>query len=180
MMMAGMALGVVGAIAQYQQQKQATDDYNAQAAAAHRDAMIAATYKYKDVQSKYIYDNKALNQEGYKAALKSRESIATGVASSGAMGFDPGSITIANLVGEQSQQAAQNEANIGTKREDAFAQMTGQGMSIQAEAQQRINSMPFKRGPSPLGMILGIGKSVVGGMGGGGGMSGFNFDPGTA
>ena len=175
MMMAGMALGIVGAIAQYQQQKQATDEYNANAMAAHRDARIAATNKYRDVQSKYIYDNKSVLQEGYKAALKGRESMATGVASSGAAGIDPHSATIEYLVAQNSQQMAQNESNLQTKRDDMFAQMMGQEDSIKAEAQQRINSMPLKSDPSPLGMILGIGKAVVGGIGGGGGLSGFNF-----
>ncbi|WP_316172970.1 hypothetical protein [Bradyrhizobium sp. SZCCHNRI2049] len=175
MMMAGMALGVIGAIGQYAAQKQATDDYNAQAAAAHRDAQYAATLKYKDLDSKYIYDNKALQQQGYKSALNNRESIATGVASSGAMGIDPGSITIGNLVAQNKQQEAQNESNLQDKMDDARAQRDGQMQSVQAEAQQRINSVPFKREPSPLGAILGIGTSLVKGMGGGG-MSGFNFD----
>lgn len=173
MMMASMALGVVGAIAQYQGQKQATDDYNAQAAAAHRDANIAATNKYRDVDSKYIFDNKDLNQKGYKAALDAREAIATGVASSGAAGINPQSITIQNLVAQTTQQAAQNENNIQTKRDDAFAQLQGQGKTIEAEAQQRINSVPFKRDPSPLGAILGIATAGVKGMTD----NGFNFNP---
>jgi hypothetical protein len=155
------------------QQKQATDDYNAQAAAAHRDALIAATNKYKDIDSKYIFDAKSLNQDGYKAALQARESLATGVASSGAMGFNPGSITIGNLVAQTQQQGAQNEANIQTKRDDARQQLVGQGESIEAEAAQRINSTPFKREPSPLGMVLGIGTSLVKGFSGNGMMAGF-------
>lgn len=177
MMMASMGLGMIGAIGQYAAQKQATDDYNAQAAAAHRDAMIAATNKYKDVDTKYIYDNKSLNQQGYKAALQARDSIATGVASSGAAGINPGSITIANLVSQTQQQAAQNEDNIQTKRDDSFAQLLGQGETIKAEAQQRINAVPFKREPSPLGMILGIAGAGVKGMSDNGMMSGFNFNP---
>lgn len=177
MMMASMALGVVGAIGQYAAQKKATDEYNQQAADAHRDAQVAATYKYKDVQSKYIYDNKSLIQQGYTAALKARDSIGTGKASAGAMGFDPSSITIQNLVAQTQQQAAQNASNIDTKREDAQAQMLGQEDTIKAEQQQRINSTPFKSQPSPLGMILGIGKAVAGGIGSSGLMTGFNFEP---
>jgi hypothetical protein len=173
MMMAGVALGAIGAIAQYQQQKQATDDYNAQAAVAHRDAMIAATNKYKDIDSKYRYDAKSINQDGYKAALNAREEIAKGVASSGSMGLAYGSNTLDDLMGQSRQVAAQNEANIQTKRDQNFDTVVNNGQTIQAEAQQRINSVPFKRDPSPLGMILGIANSAVGGMGGGGGMSGF-------
>lgn len=173
MMMASMALGIVGAIGQYSQQKQATDDYNAQAAAAHRDADIAATNKYKDIDSKYIYDAKSLNQDGYKAALNGREEMSKGVASAGASGIAYGSNTLDNLMGQSSQIAAQNEANIRTKRDQNLDTVTNQGQTVQAEAQQRINSVPFKRDPSPLGMILGIANSAVGGMNGSGGMSGF-------
>lgn len=172
MMMAGMALGVVGAIAQYQQQKQATDDANAQIAAAHRDAQIAATNKYKDIGTQDVYNQKSLNQQGYKAALNAREEMAKGVASSGAMGIAPGSATLDNLMSQTRQIAAQNESNIQTKRDEQFATYENQGQTIQAEAQSRINETPFKREPSPLGMILGIGNSIVGGMGGGG-MGGF-------
>lgn len=174
MMMAGMALGAIGAIAQYEGQKKAVDDYNAQAAAAHRDAEIAATNKYKDIDTKYVYDSKSLNQQGYKAALQARETAATGIASSGSMGIDPGSITIENLVAQNSQQAAQNESNIQAKREDALTQLQGQGQSIQAEAQERIDATPFKAQPSPMGAILGIATSAVKGFGGGG-MAGFDI-----
>ncbi len=174
MMMAGMALGIVGAIGQYAAQKQATDDYNRQAAEAHRNAMIAATNKYKDIGTQAIYNNRDLVQKGYKAALNARAEQATGIASSGASGIAYGSHTLENLMGQSSQIAAQNESNIATKQEENVQTYSNNGQSIMAEAQQRISSVPFKRQPSPLGMILGIANSVVGGMGGGGGgMGGF-------
>jgi hypothetical protein len=173
MMMAGMALGIVGAIGQYAAQKKATDDYNKQAAIAHRDAMIAGTNKYRDNDSKFIYDAKSLNQQGYKAALNGREEMAKGLASSGGMGIDPGSNTLDNLMSSSRQIAAQNEANVQTKRDENFDSRNNNAASITSEIQGRINAVPFKAQPSPLGMILGIANSAVGGMGGGGGMSGF-------
>jgi hypothetical protein len=174
MMMAGAALGIIGAIGQYAAQKQATDDYNQQAAIAHRDAQIAATNKYKDVGSQTVWNIKDLNQKGYKAALNAREEQAKGIASSGASGIAYGSNTLDNLMAQSSQINAENQANITAKRDEQLAAYGNQTQSIQAEAQGRIDSVPFKRGPSPLGMILGIANSVVGmGGGGGGGMSGF-------
>jgi hypothetical protein len=173
MMMAGMALGIVGAIGQFAAQKKATDDYNRQAAEAHRDASVAANNKYNDLGSQYIYNAKSLNQQGYKAALNAREEMAKGVSSSGAMGIAYGSNTLDNLMDQSRQIAAQNESNLQAKRDENQGSYRNQGASVQAEAQSRITATPFKAQPSPLGMLLGIGNAVAGGMGGGGGMSGF-------
>lgn len=161
MAMAGAMLGTVGAIGQYAAQSQATSDYNAQAAAAHRDADIAATNKYHDLDSKYVYNTRSLNEQGYKAALNGREEVARGVASAGAMGIAAGSNTLDGLIGQSRQIAANNENNIQTKRDDMFDSLQAQGQEVQAEAQSRIDATPFKRDPSPLGMVLGIANSFV-------------------
>lgn len=171
------ALGALGAVAQFAGQSQATDEYNASAAAAHRDADIAATNKYKDLGSKYVYDAKSLNQEGYKAALKGRAEIATGVASAGAMGIAPGSITLDNLVNSTKSQMATNEANIQNKRDDAHDTLLGNEDSVKAEAQQRINSTPFKSSPNPMNLMLGIATSGLNAGEKSGMISGFNFNP---
>jgi hypothetical protein len=171
------AIGAIGAVAQFAGQKQATDDYNAQAAAAHRDAEIAATNKYKDLDTKYVYNAKSLNQEGYNAALKAREEIATGVASAGSSGVDASSITLQNLVNSTKTQAATNESNIQSKRDDNKDTLIANDASVQAEAQQRINSIPFKRGPNPLSLMLGIATSAANAGQQSGMISGFNFQP---
>jgi hypothetical protein len=148
---------------QYAGQVSATNAYNAQAAAAHRDAMIAATNKYTDLERKYNYDTKSNNQEGYKAALKGREEMAAGIASSGSAGIAGGSITLDNLIATSRQTAAENEARVQGKRDDMKDSLIGNMTSVQAEAQQRINSMPFKEGPNPLGLAIGLASAGVGG-----------------
>jgi hypothetical protein len=160
------AVAAAGSIVQFAGQAQATNDYNAQAAAAHRDARIAAVNKYGDIQRRYNYDAKANNQEGYKAALKGRAEIATGMASAGSAGIAGGSITLENLESMSRQIAAENETRVQTKRDDLRESFLGQGQSIQAEASQRINSMPFKRGPSPLGLAINLASAGVQGLGG--------------
>lgn len=160
-LMAGLT--AASAVVQYAGQQQATDAYNAQAAAAHRDAGIAASNKYGDLQRKYNYDAKATNQEGYKAAMKARSEKGTLVASAGSAGINGGSATLENLIGMNNQIEAENENRVQAKREDAYMGFISSGKTIEAEAQQRINSMPFKEGPNPLGLAIGLASASLGG-----------------
>lgn len=158
-LMAG--LSAASAVVQFAGQQQATDEYNANAAALHRDAGIAASAKYGDLQRKYNYDTKANNQEGYKAAMKARSEKGTLVASAGSSGIRGGSLTLDNLISMSNQVEAENEARVQAKREDAYMSFLSTGKSIEAEAQQRINSTPFKAGPNPLGLAIGLASAGV-------------------
>ena len=155
------AIAAASSAVQFMGQVQATNEHNAQAAAAHRDARIAAANKYGDIQRKYNYDAKATNQEGYRAAMKARSEQGTLVASAGGAGVAGGSLTLDNLIAMSQQVGAENEARVQTKREDASEAFIGQGQSIRAEAQQRINSMPFKQGPNPLGLAINFASAAV-------------------
>ena len=134
----------------------AANAYNANAAAAHRDAGIAASIKYGDLQRRYVYEAKGLNQEGYKNQLKGRSEAATLTASAGSAGIAGGSITLENLLAQSAQIKAENESRIQTKRDDSMEAFMAQGDSVKAEAQQRINSTPFKDGPNPLGLAINL------------------------
>jgi len=157
--MAGLT--AASAIVSYAGQQQATDEYNASAAAARRDAGIAASAKYGDLQRKYNYDAKSTNQEGYKAALKARSELGTLKASAGAAGVAGGSITLENLIGMNAQIGAENEARVQARREDSYMSFVSSGKSIEAEAAQRINSMREKSGPNPLGLAIGLASAGV-------------------
>jgi len=158
------ALGAASSVAKFAGQQQATDAYNAQAAAAHRDAGIAASNKYADEQRKLIYNSRSAQQKGYEAALKGRAAVATGTASSGSAGIAAGSLTLDQLIAASKQKAAENEARVQTKREDMTEAYRGRVKTYEAEAQQRINSMPLKEGPNPLGLAINIAGAAVGGM----------------
>ena len=158
------AMMAAQSVVKFAGEKSATDAYNAQASAAHRDARLAATYKYKDSQNKYNFDAKATNQEGYKAALKARAELGSLQASAGASGIAAGSLTLENLEAMSRQVAAENEARVDLKRDDAKESLVGQMVGIETEAKQRINSMPFKEGPNPLGLAIGLaGAGLKGG-----------------
>lgn len=169
------AVMAASAVAQYAGQQQATDAYNAQAATAHQDAAIAAANKYGDLGRKYVFDNMAINQEGYKAALKAKSEQGTLIASAGSSGIAGGSITLSNLVNQSRQIAAENESRVQAKRDDAEATLRGQNDSVRAEAQQRINATPFKQGPNPLGLAINLASSAVMGMAGSGGTDAFKM-----
>jgi hypothetical protein len=156
----------VSSIAQYAGQAQATDAYNANAAAAHRDAGYAASMKYGDLERKYAYDSKAVNQEGYRAALKQREEQATLTASAGSSGIAGGSLTLDNLIAQSRQIGAENQAKVANKRDDLTDSFVSQTHSAEAEAKQRISATPFKEGPNPLGLAINLAGSAVMGAAG--------------
>ena len=157
------ALTAASSVAQYAGQAQATKAYNTQAAAAHQDAGIAASNKYGDLQRRYNYEAKATNQEGYRAALRARSEQGSLVASAGSAGIAGGSLTLDNLIAASRQVGAENEARVQAKRDDSREALIGQFDSVEAEAQQRINSMPFKAGPSPLGLAINLASAAAGG-----------------
>jgi len=155
------ALGVASAGVNFMGQMQATNAYNAQAAAAHQEARLAAERKYADEQRRMFYDQKNLNQEGYKAVRQGRAAAATGIASAGAGGIAAGSGTLDNLLAAAYQDTAENEARVQTKRDDLKQSYIGRVDSYEAEARQRISSMPFKQGPNPLGLIINMASAGV-------------------
>jgi len=139
---------------------QATSAYNANALAAQNEARLATVRKYGDLQTKYNYDMRATNQEGYKVALKAREEGASGVSSAGSAGIAGGSLTLDNLIAQTRQQAAQNEANVQAKRDDMTESLRAGVASTEAEGKQRISQTPLKVEPSILG--LGINMASAG------------------
>jgi hypothetical protein len=157
-----------GSAVQFAGQASATNAYNAQAMAGQRDAQIATGYKYRDLQTRRDFDNRSINQEGYKAALKGRDEVATATASAGASGIAAGSLTLDNLLAQSRQTAAQNEANVRAKRDDLTASLAGNLQSAEAEGRRQINSMPLKAGPSALGLAINLATAGAFGAQGGG------------
>lgn len=155
----GAALSGVQSIAGFAGQSQAADAANAQAAAAHRDALISYQNKVGDLQRQYIYNERAAQQKGYAATLKGRAAAATGLASSGSAGVGANSITLEQLMNDERQVTAENLNRVRSQQEDLKDQYIGQSISAQYDAQGRINSVPFRMGPNPasLGLQLAAG-----------------------
>ena len=155
------AFGALSSVSSFAQQSQQTKDYNAAAAQNAVNASLGAQHKYEDEQRRTIYDEKANQKEGYKAALAGRASVATGVASAGGAGIDASSITLSNLIAEEDQKTAENLSRVRLKGDDIADSYKSSVRGYQSEAEGRIASMPFKAGPSPLGLAIGIGSQLA-------------------
>lgn len=159
MAVASTALSAAGAVTQYQGQQAATDAYNASAAQNAMSASVAATRKYNDENTRTYYDMLSINKEGYKAAMRGREALGTARASAGSAGVS--GLSVDNIFAAVKQQAAENETNIQLKREDRMLARDARMDSFEAEAQGRVNSMPYKAGPDPLALGINIAETGV-------------------
>lgn len=169
MLAIGAGLQAASSVVKFAGEQAATDAYNAQAAAAHRDASLAAQYKYEQEGLKYSYDARANNREAYRQTMKGREAIGTSQASAGSSGVDGGSISLTDIISKQKQDMAAAASDSRAKRADLKDSYTNNTRGYEAEAQGRINATPFKEGPSLLGLAIdiagtGLGAAQKGGM----------------
>lgn len=144
---ASSVVGFVGAAAQANAQNQAALNNAAS-------ANLAAERKYEDTQRQYTYEARRTQQEGYSAAMKSREAAGTAFASAGSSGV--GGISVGNILAAINQQGAENASRVTTKMDDLRAGYTSQVDSYKAEAEGRANSIPRSSGPNPLALGLNI------------------------
>ena len=158
---ASFAVSSAGAVVGYEGQVDATNAANAQAAAAHRNAGLAATRQYEDAQRKYEYEARSTQQQGNQAAMAGRAAIAQGVAAAGASGIDAGSISVTDILNEQRRQTALNLQNVSSRQSDLNQAFISEGRAIEQQAQGRIDSTPFQSGPSKLALMIDVGKAGV-------------------
>lgn len=149
---ASSVVGFMGQAAQANAQNQAALN-NAQS------ANLAAERKYEDAQRQYVYEARRTQQEGYSAAMKSREAAGTALASAGTSGV--GGLSVGNILAAINQQGAENASRVSTKMDDLRAGYTSQVDSYKAEAQGRANSIPMSAGPNPLALGLNIVSSFA-------------------
>ena len=159
MTVASTALSMAGSVAQYSGQQAATNAYNASAAQNAMSASVAATRKYNDEEARTYYDMLSINKEGYKNAMRGREALGMARASAGSSGV--GGISVDNIFAAVKQQAAENEGNIQLKREDRMLARDSRMDTYEAEAQGRINSMPYKAGPDPLALGINLASDAT-------------------
>ena len=163
MPMIGAVLGIAGQVASFAQQQQATDAHNTAALANAQSASIAATHKYTDEGRRLIYNQKQNQQEGYKAVMKGRETQGTATASAGAAGWSAGSISLDAILANEANKTEQNLNNMRTKMDDTEDAYRSRVATYEAEAQNRINSMPMKEGPNPLALGINMASTLAGG-----------------
>lgn len=160
----GFGLSAAGQVAQFAGQSQATDEYNKAAAQNRLNALVAANNKYADTDRSYIYDSTKNRMEAYDKIMQARKAAGMVKASGGSSGFDASSLTVGDLLSEYDRDQGETTSRFGLKQEDLESSRTSRVESYRAEAEGRINSMPFKSGPSPLALGLGIASSALDGV----------------
>lgn len=155
-------LSAAGGAASFMGQQQATDDYNATARQNAINANLATTQQYTDEQRKMTADAQQTNQQGYAAEMKARQAVGAAKASTGSAGLDMSSLSVNSILSDLHNQEAQNEYAVQDRHENEAVNYNSRTNAEQLQAQGRINTMPYKDGPSPLGAALSIGSSVFG------------------
>lgn len=165
MMAAAPLLGVASSVAGFAAEQQAVNAHNAATAQAHMDARWAAAQKYDDEGRRFRYDAKSLRKEAYNAIVKGREAVSTALASSGSAGISANSVSLGTIIAMERRKTAENAENANAKFDDMRASYVSKTESYRSEAQSRINSMPFKAGPNPLSLVIGIAGGLANGVG---------------
>ena len=160
--MVGAVLGIAGQVASFAAQQQATDAHNTAALANAQSASLAATHKYEDEGRRLIYNQKQNQQEGYKAVMKGRETLGTATASAGAAGWGAGSLSVGAILANEANKTQLNLDNVRTKMDDTSDAYRSRVATYEAEAQNRINSMPMKEGPNPLALGINMASTLAG------------------
>lgn len=163
---AGAGLGILGAFQQNAAQSQAVRDHNQQVLINARNAGIAASSQYADLGRQFVYEARSAQQEANKAVMQGRQTIGTALASAGTSGFNSNSLTVGAVVADEQRRIAENEANLALKMDDQRDAFISKGRTIQAQAQERINSMSMQSEPSGAVLGLNIANALVGGIGG--------------
>lgn len=147
---------MAGQVAGFAGKQQEVDNYNAAAKQNAINANIAATNKYTDEGRRLQYESKEVNQEGYEAVMKARQAKGTAVASGVSSGIDVSSLSLNSIMSSIENDESRSADAVQTRHDANEDTFRARGRTYEAEAQGRINSMPFKEGPSPLGLVLGI------------------------
>lgn len=155
----GFGLQALGQVASFAGAASETANYNAAAAQNAINASLAMTSKTEDEQRRLGYDNKQNIQEGFDAVMKARQAKGTAIASAGSAGLDASSLSVDAIVSNLANQEAMSELNTKAKVEDQVEAYRGRTKGYYYEAMGRINSMPPKAGPNPLGLAIGIAQS---------------------
>jgi len=158
----GVGLSAMGQMAGFQAEQQAVKAHNAAAKQNAINAGLAATRKYTDEGRVLAHEAKETNQEGFDAIMKARQAQGTGVASAGTAGMDLASGTVQAVLSDINRQEADTQYRVQDRHDRGKENYLSKVEQHKAEAQNRINSMPLKPKPSPIGMILGIATEAFG------------------
>jgi hypothetical protein len=152
--LASAGFGVLGKIGEHNAQTQAVKENNQKVLQNLVNANTAASSMYGDLGRRFNYESRANQLEANAATMAGRASIGTGLASAGSSGFNGNSLTVGAVIADEERRIAENEENYAIKQDDLRSAYNSEGKRVQAQAQDRINSMSFQSAPS--GSLLGL------------------------
>lgn len=157
----GFGLSAAGQVAGFAGEQEATKEYNRAAAQNRMNALVAANRQYADIDRSFIYNTTKDRMEAYDTVMDARKAASVVAASGGSSGFDARSLSVGDLLSEYDREQGETDARFGLKLDDRKSARNSNIEETRAQAEGRINSMPFKAGPSPLALGLGIANSAV-------------------
>jgi hypothetical protein len=163
---ASAGLGIMGAMNQQNADARAVAQNNDNVLLNAQSAGISASNQYSDIGRQFTYDARSAQQEANQAVMAGRSAEGTAVASAGSSGFQGNSLTVGAVMSDIDRQNADAENNYALKMDDLKSAYNSKGRTIQANAQDRINSMQFQAQPSGSALGLNIANSVVKGISG--------------
>jgi hypothetical protein len=148
------------AYAEYQQKRKETDAANAAANASIVSGREDYNYQTGVAQEDYQVNNRAQNQNEFDIILANRAAKATAVTSAATSGVTGRSVT--DTISAIVQAGARNV--VRTKDQESVLERAydAQSRGLQKNLEQVIASNPLTEGPSPLGVVLGIGGATAG------------------
>lgn len=161
--MLGMAVGIMSSVAQFQAQSQQAKAQEATYQANKANAEHAMRINYSQLNLRQVQEGEKVTQESQKAAIdvaKAKAQFRTNAAEANVSG-----LSVDNVVSDIQRQGAFEDSGRKYNYRSTIHQLQKEKEAKQAEAHGRILSVPRGQKPSALGLVAGIGSSLIKGMG---------------
>lgn len=152
---ASFGIGAAQTVAGYMGEKQAAEQQNAMVRQNQIAANQNAVREYADIQTRQIQEEDAAAVQKQDVAREARAARASTMAAAGEAGVSGLSVDalLADVYGKEATAKDRISQNTGFTTQNLTRELDG----VKAKAQDRINSMPWARGPSPFAAALKIG-----------------------
>ena len=153
--LATAAFGIAQTAVGYIGEKQAAEQQNAMVRQNQIAANQNAVREYADIQTRQIQEEDAAAVQKQDVAREARAARASTMAAAGEAGVS--GLSVDALLGDVYGKEATAKDRISQNTVFTTQNLTRELDGVKAKAQDRINSMPWARGPSPFAAALKIG-----------------------
>ncbi len=154
-----MALMATKAGVEHNAQVEAANAQNRAARQTQQNAATAARNKYLAQQQQFIDESRAVQQEGYDAALAKEAAVSTGIASAATQNV--AGISVDALLASEVGKGAVNQGRIQDKMSNLELGFLNAVKGSELEAKSRIDAAQYQKGPSLAEGILNMGVGAA-------------------